>query len=222
MAIVGKWLGKVFKLIENREENTDEGAKKAITRELRTAITDFYRNDIGITWDNQGRTISFHQTKLGETIAELYVVGDREKAAIVRRLVAQNLLHPAAPGVMFWGDGVNDTLALGDKNGADWRIAFDGDAAAKAANIGVIASDIGKPGIALVKAFKRHPQRRPTPEQIQTVVYEAQEEVGKGAAIIHVAGPNTPISLLHEHRAMKIFIRGERGAAIDHQHEVTT
>lgn len=215
MTMTGKWLEKVFRLIEKREEVHDQGAKDAVTKELRGTIVDFYTKDVGVTWDKLGRTVSLHKTHLGDILAGLYIVGDREKARIVRRLTEQNLLHPDAAGIIFWGDGVNDTIALGDKKGADWRIAFDGAAAAKAANIGVIASDIGRAGIALTRAIQRHPQRRPSEKQIETVVNEAQEEVGRGHTIIHRAGPRTPIDLLVEHDRMKVQIRGKNGAEID-------
>jgi predicted HAD superfamily phosphohydrolase len=214
IAMTGRWLDRVFALIEKEEAADGEGAKAAATKELKGTIVDFYRNGVGITWDILGHTVSFQLTHLGNIIAGLHVVGDREKAAVVRRLSTQNLLRPGAAGVIFWGDGVNDTIALGDKKGADWRVAFDGAAAAKAANIGVISDDIGRTGIALTQAIQRHPHRRPSDELVQIVVREAQEEIGRDA-IIHLAGPTTSEDLLDQHDDMKSQIRGKNGAAID-------
>ena len=149
------------------------------------------------------------------------MIGDREKAAVVRRLVGQNLLQPDAPGVIVWGDGVNDATMLGDNEGATWRVAFNGRQEAEAANIGVISEDIGTPCIVLTQIFEEHfkkyKERRPDRKQIKEVVQEAQARVGKDI-IIHVAGPETDRGLLEEHEKKKVKIRGPRASAIDNLH----
>ena len=149
------------------------------------------------------------------------MIGDYGKAVVVRRLVRQNLLQPDAPGVIVWGDGVNDATMLGDSEGATWRVAFNGSQAARTANIGVISEEIGRPGIVLTQIFEEHfkkyKERRPDRNQIAEVVNEAQARVGKDI-IIHVAGPETDHGLLEEHEKMKTKIRGPRASTIDNLH----
>jgi hypothetical protein len=217
--MTANWLEKrVFPLIDKRHEATgDPDQVSAITNQLRETIVSFYRDEIGITWDRFGRTVSSHLTEIGDIIAKSYVVGDREKALVVRRLIRHRLLLPHAPGIIVWADGKNDQLVLGDAEGATWRVAVNGAAAATAANIGVVAADLSKPGIVLTEMFKRYPEQRPSHNQIAKVVFEAQREVG-GDALIHVAGPHTPRGILREHDRMQQLVRGERGSKIDHQH----
>jgi predicted HAD superfamily phosphohydrolase len=216
MAMTGNWLRDCYALISKREKSGNDRERASLTRKLRSRIMNFFTEELGLTWNAEGEMAPYQgrfRTQLGEMMAGLYVVGDREKANVVRRFSRPGLVQNGGPRPSYIADGVNDVLAL---QAAEWSIGLNGSDAAKAAKIGVAAINIGPVLIALDDALTRHPQ--PTPENVDAVINETQETIGKGTALVHKGGPDVSMEHVRLHEEMKRAVRGENGAVIDNLH----
>jgi len=212
MRMTGQWLKECFRLIQHRETTKNPDMWQQYNNELKATIMDFFVNKIGISWDEAGNMIPANHvftTELGRIMAQFHVIGDIEKARAVMELSQRFTLAPDAPEVIYIGDGVNDGEAL---KVAPWSIALYGREAAKSAKIGVITHDVRnlKP---LIEAIRRH--RISTEENVEQVIFEANEANTDPNTIFHAGGPHTPKLYLDLHDQAKIFVRGAVSAAVD-------
>jgi predicted HAD superfamily phosphohydrolase len=216
MAMTGAWLKDCYLLISKRENSGNDREKATLTRRLRSRIMHFFTEELGLTWNEEGQMAPYQgkfRTQLGEAMAGLYVVGDREKANVVRRYSKPGLVQEGGPRPSYIADGVNDVLAL---QAAEWSIGLNGSDAAKAAKIGVAAMNIGPVLIALDDAIAHY--INPTPENVEAVINQTQEVIGKGTALIHKGGPDMSTEHSGIHSEMKEAVRGPNGSIVDNLH----
>lgn len=197
-----KFLQGSFAII-GQMSNSQNGQKEELEGQLKDRIGQFYYETLGISWDLEGKQIvrSGKSTEIARIMVGYDVVGDKRKAEVARQLF---LTHSKPRAVnLAIGDGFNDRRMLGE---SPWSIGLNGVDAAKAAKIGIIASDVGMPLIEVTERILRNPVCLES--NIQEIIREAQKVLGD-KAIIHRGGRDISSELIASHKAMKKEIRGK-------------